>query len=88
MVPVGGTFNLTCVSSVSSNAMFSWTRDRMPVEGQTDSTGDTSILTLTDVKMEDTGDYTCTVIVGALVVQSNQVNITAVIIGMLTRKSL
>ena len=87
VVPVGGTFTLTCVSSVSSNTMFSWTRNRMPVAGQTDSNGDTSTLTLTNVRMEDTGDYLCTVIVGPLVVTSNPVNITAVIIGTLARKS-
>ena len=88
VVPVGGTFTLTCVSSVSSNTMFSWTRNRMPVAGQTDSNGDTSTLTLTDVRMEDAGDYICTVIVGPLVVTSNPVNITAVIIGTYIDKEI
>ena len=59
----------------------------MPVSGQSNSNGDTSILTLSNVRMEDSGGYVCTLIVGTMEVMSNTV-VTAVIIGMLTRKSM
>ena len=60
----------------------------MPVSGQSNSNGDTSTLTLSNVRMEDSGGYVCTVKVGTLVVMSDTVVVTAVIIGMLTRKSM
>ena len=88
IVPVGGTFNLTCTSTISSNTMFSWTRNRMPVNGETISNGDMSTLTVSDVKSDNAGSYVCTVRVGTLVVMSNTVVITAVIIGMLMSTSV
>ena len=88
IVPVGGEFSLTCTSTVSTNAAFSWTRDRMPVSGRSDSDGDTSTLTLSDVKIDDAGIYVCSVRVGTLVVMSDPITIDTVIIGMFIRKSI
>ena len=56
----------------------------MPIAGQTESNGDTSTLTFTNVTKEDASDYMCMVIFGVLVVQSNPVLI--VIFYMLTWK--
>lgn len=87
VVPVGGELSLTCTSSVSSNVAFVWTRNRMPVSGVSDSNGGTSTLTLSDVKIDDAGNYVCSVRVSTLVVMSDPITIDTVIIGMLIRKS-
>lgn len=63
--------------------MFAWTRDRKPVNGEVNSNGDTSVLTVSDARSDDSGSYVCTVIVGTFVVMSDAVEITTVIIGML-----
>ena len=87
VVPVGGEFSLTCTSSVSSDVIFLWTRDRMPVSGQFESNGDTSTLTLSDVKIGDSGSYVCSVRISTLIVMSDPITIDTVIIGMFIRKS-
>ena len=88
MVPIGGDFNLTCTSSVSTNVMFTWTRNRIGVNRYSNSNGDTSILALSNVQEEDAGSYVCSVRVGTLIVMSNPITIDAVIIGMFIRKLL
>ena len=47
LVPVGSPVNLTCTLSVSSDVTFSWTSDGRDVTGQSTSTGDASMLTIT-----------------------------------------
>ncbi|XP_065918141.1 receptor-type tyrosine-protein phosphatase S-like isoform X3 [Dysidea avara] len=76
LVPVGSSVNLTCTSSVSSNVTFSWTSDGRDVTGQSTSTGDTSILTITSVRSSDDGSYVCNVRSGSLSVISNTANLT------------
>ena len=76
LVPVGSSVNLTCTSSVSSDVTFSWTSDGRDVTGQSTSTGDTSILTITSVRSSDDGSYVCTVRSGSLSVMSNTATLT------------
>ncbi|XP_065918156.1 contactin-3-like isoform X3 [Dysidea avara] len=76
LVPVGSSVRLTCTSSVSSNVTFSWTSDGRDVTGQSTSTGDTSILTITSVRSSDDGSYVCTVRSGSLSVMSNTASLT------------
>jgi len=83
VVPVGGKISLTCKSSVSSNVRFTWTRNKIPIIGRSRSSGDTSVLTITNIKSDDAGNYVCTVWVDTLVVLSNTVVLTTIIIGML-----
>ena len=76
LVPVGSSVSLTCTSSVSSDVTFSWTSDGRNVTGQSTSTGDTSILTITSVRSSDDGSYVCTVRSGSLSVMSNTATLT------------
>ena len=55
---------------------FSWTSDGRDVTGQSTSTGDTSILTITSVRSSDDGSYVCTVRSGSLSVMSNTATLT------------
>ena len=55
---------------------FSWTSDGRDVTGQSTSTGDTSILTITSVRSSDDGSYVCTVRSGSLSVMSNTASLT------------
>ena len=71
VLAVGLSVSLTCTSSVSSDVTFSWTSDGRDVTGQSTSTGDTSILTISDVQRNDSGSYTCTVRSESLSVISN-----------------
>ena len=76
LVPVGSSVSLTCTSSASSDVIFSWTSDGRDVTGQSTSTGDTSILTITSVRSSDDGSYVCTVRSGSLSVMSNTATLT------------
>ena len=55
---------------------FSWTSDGRDVTGQSTSTGDTSILTITSVRSSDDGSYVCTVRSESLSVMSNATTLT------------
>ena len=76
LVPVGSSVSLTCTSSVSSDVTFSWTHNGRDVTAQSTSTGDTSILTITNVMRSDGGSYVCTVRSGSLSVMSNTSTLT------------
>ena len=90
VVPVGGDFNLTCTSSVSTKVMFAWVLNRIGnrigVTEYSSSNGGTSVLTLSNVQEDDGGSYVCIVRVDTLIVMSNSITIDAVIIGMSIRK--
>jgi len=77
LVPVDSSVSLTCTSSVSSDVTFLWTRDGSDVTGQSTSTGNTSILTITSLRSTDDGSYVCTVKSGSLSVMSNTASVTA-----------
>ena len=64
-----------CISSLSSNVIFSWTHNGRSIEGSS-TTGDTSILTITNVRDNDAGSYVCTVSSGSLSVMSNTATLT------------
>ena len=70
LVPVNSVVNLTCTSSLSSNVIFSWTHNGISIN-QSSTTGDTSILTITNVRHSDAGSYVCTVSSGSVSVMSN-----------------
>lgn len=55
----------------------------MPISRQSTSVGDTSVLTISNIKSNDNGSYVCTVWVDTLVVMSDKVVLSTVIIGML-----
>ena len=68
--------NLTCTSSISSEVTFSWTHNGGGVTGQPISIGNTSILTITRVKRDNTGSYVCIVSHESLSVMSNTATLT------------
>ena len=61
---------------MSSDVTFSWTHNGRDVTAQSTSTGDTSILTITNVMRSDGGSYVCTVRSGSLSVMSNTSTLT------------
>jgi len=75
-VAFGSSVSLTCISSVSSDVTFSWTRDGKNVTGQS-TTGNTSTLTIRSFRKKHVGSYVCTVRSGLSSVMSNTANITA-----------
>ena len=75
MIPVRSTVNLVCTSSLSSNVTFSWTHNERAIS-ESSSTGDTSILTITNVRHRDAGSYKCTVSSGSVSVMSNPATLT------------
>ena len=81
LVPFGSPVSLTCTSSVSSDVTFSWTSDGRDVTRQSTSTGDTSILTISNTRRRNGGSYVCTVMSGSLSVMSNAATLT--VLGML-----
>ena len=60
LVPVSSTVNLTCISSISSNVTIFWSHNGISIS-ESATTGDTSILTITNVRESDAGSYVCTV---------------------------
>ena len=77
LVSVNSVVNLTCASSLSSNVTFSWTHNGVSNINQSSSTtGDTSILTITNVRQSDAGSYVCTVSSGSVSVMSNTATLT------------
>ena len=67
--------NFNCTSSVSSNVTFSWTHNETSINGSS-TIGDTSTLTITDVRPGDAGSYMCTVSSGSVSVMSNAATLT------------
>ena len=74
-VTFGLSVTLTCTSSVSSNVMYSWTHNGT-TNIQSTVNGDTSRLTISNVRYSDGGSYVCIVRSGSLSVTSNTVTIT------------
>ena len=75
-VTFGSSISITCTSSSSSNVIFSWTHNGT-ITGQPSSiNGDTSILTISNVRYSDGGSYVCIVRSGSLSVTSNTATIT------------
>ena len=78
IVPIRSTINFTCTSSVSSNhhnIVFSWTHNGTS-SNESSTTGDTSILAITNVRHGDAGSYKCTVSSGSVSVISNAATLT------------
>lgn len=50
------------------------------------SHGDTSVLTILNVKSDDAGSYVCSVKVNTLIVVSKSIKITTIVIGMLIKE--
>ena len=67
--------NLMCTSSLSSNVIFSWTHNGTSLN-QSSTPGDTSILTITNVRQSNAGSYVCTVSSGSASVMSNPATLT------------
>ena len=66
-----------CISSSSSNVMFSWTRNGTSISGSSEA-GDTSysVLTISNMQYNDAGSYVCTVRSGSVSVMSNTATVT------------
>ena len=75
LVPVNSTVNFMCTASLSSNVTFSWTHDGILIN-ESSTAGDTSILTITNVRHSDAGSYVCTVSSGSVSVMSNTATLT------------
>ena len=69
-------FKLTCTSSLSSNVRFSWTHNGTIIRNTLLVNGDTSKLTMNNVRYSDGGSYVCIVRSGSLSVTSNTATIT------------
>ena len=70
LIPIDSAVNLMCTATLSSNVIFSWTHNGISIN-QSLTTGDTSILTITNVRDSDAGSYVCTVSSGSVSVMSN-----------------
>ena len=75
LVTVNSAVSFRCVASVSSNLTFSWTHNGSTVSGSL-TTGDTSVLTISNVKNSDAGSYACTVSGESVSVISNGATLT------------
>ena len=75
---IGSTVTLTCASSLSSNAIFTWSHNGTIVTNQQTFNNYTSRLTISNVKYNDSGSYMCTCVAWkvSLVVRSNTATIT------------
>ena len=75
-VKFGSSITLTCTSSISSNVTFTWTQNITINKAQSTVNGDTSRLTISNVRYNDGGSYMCIVRRGSLSVTSNTATIT------------
>ena len=73
---IDSSVTLTCTSSVSSNVTFSWTHNGTDIKTQSSVNGNTSRLTISNVRYSDGGSYMCIVRSGSLSVTSNTAIIT------------
>ena len=80
-VAIDSTVSFACISSISFDVTFSWIHNGISITGYS-TTGDTSILTITNVRDSDVGIYVCTVSSGLLSVTSNTATLT--VYGMMT----
>ena len=67
---------LTCTSSISFNVIHLWTHNGTIIKNQLIVNGDTSRLTISNVRYSDGGNYVCIVRSGSLSVTSNMATIT------------
>ena len=74
-VTFGSRVTLICTTSLSSNVTFSWTHNGT-TKMQSTVNGDTSRLTISNVRYSDGGSYVCIVRSGSLTVTSNTATIT------------
>ena len=72
----GSSVTLTCTSSIPSNVMFSWTHNGTIIRNTLPVNGDTSRLTINNVRYSNGGSYVCIVRSGSLSVTSNTTIIT------------
>ena len=56
-VKFGSSITLTCTSSISSNVTFTWTQNITINKAQSTVNGDTSRLTISNVRYNDGGSY-------------------------------
>ena len=76
-VKLGSSITLTCTSSsMSSDVTFSWTHNGTIIRNHLPVNGDTSRLTISNVRYSDGGSYVCIVRSGSLSVTSNTATIT------------
>ena len=75
-VKIGSSIALTCTTSLLSNVTFSWTHNGTMIKTQSTVNGDTSRLTISNVRYSDGGSYVCIVRSGSLSVTSNTATIT------------
>ena len=86
-VKFGSSITLSCTSSLSSNVTFSWTHNGTMIKTQSTVSGDTSRLTISNVRYSNGGSYVCIVRSGSLSVTSNTATIT-ILYGKLKCMSL
>ena len=82
-VTFGSSVALTCTSSISSNVIFSWAHNDAMIKIQSTVNGDTSRLTISNVRYSDGGSYVCIVRSGSLSVTSNTATIIVYVNGKL-----
>ena len=75
LMAVNSVVKFRCVASISSNLTFSWTHNGSTIN-RSSTTGDTSVLTITNVKNSNAGSYACTVSGESVSVISNAATLT------------
>ena len=64
-----------CIATLSSNVIFSWTHNGISIN-ESLTIGNTSILTIINVRQRNTGSYGCTVRSGLVSVMSDSATLT------------
>ena len=75
-VKFGSSVTLTCTSSISSDVTFSWTHNGTIIRNHLPVNGNTSRLTISNMRYSDGGSYMCIVKSGSSSVTSNTATIT------------
>ena len=65
-----------CIATLSTNVIFSWTHNGISIINESSTIGDTSILTIINVRQRNTGSYGCTVRSGSVSVMSDSATLT------------
>ena len=73
---IDSNLTLTCTSSLSPDVIHLWTHNGTTIKSQLLLNGDTSRLTLSNVRYSNGGSYVCIVRSGSLSVTSNTATIT------------